>query len=62
MKRSRESIDMGYIGIPKEYFVYDKQTKVLICNEIIDRLLIQIDREVDPTINRIQFLDDGIIH
>ena len=58
MKRSRESIDMGYIGIPKEYFVYDKQTKVLICNEIIDRLLIQIDREVDPTINRIQFLDE----
>lgn len=58
MKRNRESIDMGYIGIPKEYFVYDKETKVLICNEIIDRLLLQIDREVDPTINRIQFLDE----
>ena len=58
MKRSRESIDMGYIGIPKEYFVYDKETKKLICNEIIDRLLLQIDREVDPTINRIQFLDE----
>ena len=58
MKRSRESIDMGYIGIPKEYFVYDKETKELICNEIIDRLLLQIDREVDPTINRIQFLDE----
>lgn len=58
MKTNRESIDMGYIGIPKEYFVYDKETKVLICNEIIDRLLIQIDRELDPTINRIQFLDE----
>ena len=58
MKTNRESIDMGYIGIPKEYFVYDKETKVLICNEIIDRLLLQIDREVDPTINRIQFLDE----
>lgn len=58
MKIIRESIDMGYIGIPKEYFVYDKQTKVLICNEIIDRLLIQIDREVDPHINRITFLDE----
>ncbi len=58
MKRDRESIDMGYIGIPKGYFVYDKETKKLICNEIIDRLLLQIDREVDPTINRIQFLDE----
>jgi hypothetical protein len=38
--------------------VYDKETKKLICNEIIDRLLLQIDREIDPTINRIQFLDE----
>ena len=57
MKIIRESIDMGYVGIPKQYFVYDKQTKILICNEIIDRILIQIDKELDPTINRIQFLD-----
>ena len=58
MKRNRESIDMGYIGIPEDYFVYDKETKVLVCNEIIERLLIQIDKELDPTINRIQFLDE----
>ena len=57
MKIIRESVDMGYVGIPKQYFVYDKQTKILICNEIIDRILIQIDKELDPTINRIQFLD-----
>jgi len=58
MKRSRESIDMGFVGIPKEYFVYDNETKELICNEIIDKLLLQIDRDLDPTINRIQFLDE----
>jgi len=58
MKRSRESIDMGFVGIPKEYFVYDNETKELICNQIIDKLLLQIDRDLDPTINRIQFLDE----
>ena len=58
MKRSRESIDMGFVGIPKEYFVYDKETKELICNQIIDKLLLQIDRDLDVTINRIQFLDE----
>jgi len=49
---------MGFVGIPKEYFVYDNETKELICNEIIDKLLLQIDRDLDPTINRIQFLDE----
>jgi len=58
MKRSRESIDRVFVGIPKEYFVYDNETKELICNQIIDKLLLQIDRDLDPTINRIQFLDE----
>jgi len=49
---------MGFVGIPKEYFVYDNETKELICNQIIDKLLLQIDRDLDPTINRIQFLDE----
>ena len=58
MKRDRESVDMGFVGIPKEYFVYDKETKELICNQIIDKLLLQIDKDLDITINRIQFLDE----
>ena len=59
MKRSKEeTFEFGYVDVPKEYFMYDKQTKKLICNQIIDRLLIQIDRDLDITINRIQFLDE----
>ena len=56
MKRSHEEI--GFIDIPKEYCNFSDKEKRAICNKIIDMLLTTIDRELDPVINRITFLDE----
>ena len=46
------------IDIPREYATFDKEQKKALCNKIIDMLLYQIDRDLDPVINRITFLDE----
>lgn len=56
MERSNEEI--GYIDIPKEYCQFTIKEKRAVCNKLIDMLLHTIDRELDPTINRITFLDE----
>jgi hypothetical protein len=56
MKRNHEEI--GFIDIPKEYCLFNDKQKRVICNKIIDTLLTTIDRDLDPLINRIQFLDE----
>lgn len=56
MERSNEEI--GYIDIPKEYCHFTSNEKRAVCNKLIDMLLHTIDRELDPTINRITFLDE----
>lgn len=56
MERNHEEI--GYIDIPKEYCNFTKNEKRAVCNKIIDLLLTTIDRELDPVINRITFLND----
>lgn len=56
MKRNHEEI--GYIDIPKEYCDFTDTEKRIVCNKIIDMLLTTIDRELDPVINRITFLDE----
>ena len=53
----RESSEIGFIDIPQEYCNFTKKQKHAICNELIDMLLTTIDRELDPVINRITFLD-----
>ena len=54
----KDQIDWGFIDIPKNYNEYTDKQKKLICNRLIDVLLQHIDRELDPTINRIAFLDE----
>jgi hypothetical protein len=55
----REQIELGFINIPKAYFEYSTKQKKAICIKAIDKLLIYIDENLDdPTINRIQFLDE----
>lgn len=54
----RNVIEVGYLDIPIDYIKFTKNQKKAVCEAIIDKLLIYIDRELDPTINRIQFLDD----
>ena len=53
-----EQIELGWIDIPKNYNDYTNRQKKVICNRLIDMLLIEIERELDPTINRITFLDE----
>ncbi len=54
----REQDDIGYIDIPKDYCNYNTDLKRVLCNDIIDQLLTTIDKELDPVINRITFLDE----
>jgi hypothetical protein len=54
----RQQDDIGFIDIPKEYCNFTKREKRAICNKLIDMLLVTIDRELDPVINRISFLND----
>jgi hypothetical protein len=56
MERNHDEI--GYIDIPKEYCYFTKNEKRAVCNKLIDMLLYTIDKELDPTINRITFLDE----
>lgn len=55
---SKDHEEIGYIDIPKEYCELTKPEKRAICNKLIDLLLQTIDKELDPTINRITFLND----
>jgi len=58
MTRSREHIELGYFDIPKAYADFTVKQKKAVCIKIIDVLLEHIDKNLDPTINRISFLDD----
>jgi hypothetical protein len=62
MKRNpmEERFDIGVIHIPVDYLLFDKETKQMVCDKIIDTLLIHIDRQLDPEYNRIDFLLDVI--
>jgi hypothetical protein len=54
----RDQVEFGYIDIPKEYCNFTKREKRALCNKLIDMLLQVIDKELDPVINRISFLND----
>ena len=58
MKMKEEEIDIGNIDIPIDYSKLNSKQKVAICDNLIDTLLMSIDRILPPEINRIQFLDE----
>jgi hypothetical protein len=58
MTKNKEHIELGYVDIPTAYLDFTDQQKKVVCIKIIDVLLRHIDKELDPTINRISFLDD----
>ena len=58
MTKNREHIELGYFDIPTAYPDFTTQQKVKVCNKIIDVLLTHIDKHLNPTINRISFLDE----
>lgn len=45
------------MDIPQEYCYFSSEEKRAVCNKLIDMLLTTLDRELDPVINRITFLD-----
>jgi hypothetical protein len=53
-----DHIEIGFIDIPKAYMNFTNKEKKAVCNKIIDMLLIDIDKNLDPTISRISFLDE----
>jgi len=53
-----EQVEFGYIDIPKDYCNFTNKEKRALCNKLIDLILTVIDKELDPVINRINFLDE----
>jgi hypothetical protein len=58
MGNKDEHIELGFIDIPKDYPDFTAKQKKVVCIKIVDVLLRHIDKELDPTINRISFLDE----
>lgn len=54
----REQVEFGWIDVPMNYNTFTDRQKKALCNRIIDTLLRVIDKDLDPTINRITFLDE----
>ena len=53
-----DEIDIGDILVPIDYSKLNHKQKAAICDNLIDTLLMSIDRVLPPHINRIQFLDE----
>jgi hypothetical protein len=53
-----DEIDIGSIDVPIDYSKLNSKQKKAVCNNLIDTLLMSIDRTLPPHINRIQFLDE----
>jgi hypothetical protein len=54
----KDKIEVGYIDIPIDYINFTKKQKNIVCENIVDVLYKYIDKELEPTINRLEFLDD----
>jgi len=56
----KEQINLGWIDIPLAYPTFTKKKKIVLCDNLIDTLLMYIDKELEqePYINRITFLND----
>jgi hypothetical protein len=53
-----DEIDIGDIVVPIDYSKLNHKQKAAICDNLIDTLLMSVDRILPPEINRIQFLDE----
>jgi len=54
----RQQVEIGWVDIPISYSTFTDKNKIKICDKLIDNLLFYIDKELDPTINRISFLEE----
>lgn len=57
-------MDLGKIDIPTNYIDLTYEQKIVVCDHLIDTVLLSIDKILPQQINRIQFLmeviDDSI--
>lgn len=58
MSNQEDQIELGWINVPTDYFSLSDDLKKALCNRLIDVLYENIDRDLDPEINRITFLDE----
>ena len=59
MKKTKiPEINVGYLEVPETYLQYTQEEKNVLCDKIIDALLRQLDRHLQPHINRITFLEE----
>ena len=54
----KDKIEVGYIDIPINYINFTNKQKNIVCENIVDILYKYIDKELEPTINPLEFLDD----
>lgn len=52
----RQSVKIGELEIPKDYFKLDPERKRELCLEIMDGMLRIIHRNTSPSTDQIQFL------
>lgn len=55
-KNNKEHVDIGTIEIPKDYLLFDEETKKIVCDNIIDVLLKHIDPFMEEDDDRIEYL------
>ena len=50
-------IKVGEIEIPKDYWTLDLETKRELCETLVDTLLVVLDKQVRPDMNKLRVLD-----
>lgn len=58
MDTRRYKKQIGYIDIPQEYDTYTQEEKVAVCNKILNKIMLVVDKELPAHINRMTFIDE----
>lgn len=51
-----DQIEIGYMDIPIGYSSFDDDKKKILCDNIIDSMLLELEKHLPKHINRIDFL------
>lgn len=53
-----DQFTIGFVEIPVKYWTMTQEEKDKLCNKMIDALILKLDEDLAPEINRISALDD----
>lgn len=56
-----EKIRLGMIDIPKDYFDFTPQQKKELCDRLLDRLFLYIDKRLHHELDRLDLLRDILV-